>query len=228
MKNTLTFEHVSPSLVGNSRRVMLSEVAGRSAILEKVKGFYPEIKKDSEEAGKIIDMVKQLEHQGYQFEGAEASFELEVRKLLGTRPKFFELQMLSVQDEQQSDSRKKPSYATIKVLVGDQLEITAAEGMGPVNAIDAALRKALEVFYPEIGEIRLTDYKVRVLDSESATAATVRVLIESTDGHEYWATVGVAVDIMQASTRALMDSIEYKLLKSHAKAMGERRQTETA
>ena len=229
MKNPLSFEHVSPSAVGNSRRVMMSEVAGRSAILEKVKGFYPEIKKDSEEAAKIIDMVKKMEHQGYQFEGAESSFELEVRKLLGTRPKFFELQMLSVQDEQQPENlNKKPSFATIKVLVGEQLEITAAEGMGPVNAIDAALRKALEVFYPEIGEIRLTDYKVRVLDSESATAATVRVLIESTDGHEYWTTVGVAVDIMQASTRALMDSIEYKLLKSRARAENAEHKAETA
>lgn len=215
MKNSLTFEHVSPEAVGNSRRVMMSEVAGRSAILEKVKGFYPEIQKDSSEATMIIDMVKQMEHQGYQFEGAEASFELEVRKLLGVRPKFFELQMLNVVDEPQSEVRKKPSLASIKVLVGERLEITAAEGLGPVNAIDAALRKALEVFYPEIGEIRLTDYKVRVLDSESATAAKVRVLIESTDGHEYWTTVGVAVDIMQASTRALMDSIEYKLLKSN-------------
>ncbi len=229
MKNPMTFEHVSPSAVGNTRRMMMSEVAGRSAILEKVKSFYPEIKKDSEEAAKIIDMVKHMEHQGYQFEGAESSFELEVRKLLGTRSKFFELQMLSVQDEQQPENlNKKPSYATIKVLVGDQLEITAAEGAGPVNAIDAALRKALEVFYPEIGEIRLTDYKVRVLDSESATAATVRVLIESTDGHEYWTTVGVAVDIMQASTRALMDSIEYKLLKSRSGAEVAVQQTETA
>lgn len=228
LKNSLTFEHVSPSAVGNSRRVMMSEVAGRSTILEKVKGFYPEIKKDSDEATRIIDMVKQMEHQGYQFEGAEASFELEVRKLLGVRPKFFELQMLSVVDEPQSEIRKKPSLASIKVLVGDRLEITAAEGLGPVNAIDAALRKALEVFYPEIGEIRLTDYKVRVLDSESATAAKVRVLIESTDGHEYWTTVGVAVDIMQASTRALMDSIEYKLLKSQAQSKYFEAQGETA
>lgn len=230
MKNSLTFEHVSPSAVGNNRRVMMSEVAGRSAILEKVKGFYPDIKKDSEEATKIIDMVKQMEHQGYQFEGAEASFELEVRKLLGVRPKFFELQMLSVVDEPQSENqnRKKPSLASIKVLVADKLEITAAEGLGPVNAIDAALRKALEVFYPEIGEIRLTDYKVRVLDSESATAAKVRVLIESTDGHEYWTTVGVAVDIMQASTRALMDSIEFKLLKSQAQSKYFEAQSETA
>ncbi|MGE4484349.1 MAG: citramalate synthase [Oscillospiraceae bacterium] len=218
MKNSLTFEHVSPSAVGNSRKVLMSEVAGRSAILEKVRSFYPEIKKDSAEAARIIEMVKQMEHQGYQFEGAESSFELEVRKILGTRFKFFELEMLSVQDEQPSGSRIKPAFATIKVLVGDKLEITAAEGDGPVNAIDTALRKALEVFYPEIGEIRLTDYKVRVLDSESATAAKVRVLIESTDGHEYWTTVGVAVDIIQASCKALLDSIDYKLLKSHRKS----------
>ena len=228
MKNSSTFEHVAPSSVGNNRRVMMSEVAGRSAILEKVKGFYPDIKRDSDEATLIIDMVKQMEHQGYQFEGAEASFELEVRKLLGVRPKFFELQMLSVVDEPQSEIRKKPSLASIKVLVGERLEITAAEGLGPVNAIDAALRKALEVFYPEIGEIRLTDYKVRVLDSESATAAKVRVLIESTDGHEYWTTVGVAVDIMQASTRALMDSIEFKLLKSNVQSKALEAIVETA
>lgn len=216
MKNTLTFEHVPPSSVGNSRKILLSEVAGRSAILEKVRAFYPEIRKDSPEAARIIDMVKQMEHQGFQYEGAEASFELEVRKLLGTRMEFFELLMLNVTDEQPLGGEKKPSFATIKVLVGDQLEITAAEGNGPVNAIDIALRKALEVFYPEVGEIRLTDYKVRVLDSESATAAKVRVLIESTDGHEYWASVGVAVDIIQASCRALMDSIEYKLHKAQA------------
>lgn len=216
MKNTLTFEHVPPSSVGNSRKILLSEVAGRSAILEKVRAFYPEIRKDSPEASRIIDMVKHMEHQGYQFEGAESSFELEVRKLLGKRTRFFELLMLNVTDEQPLGGEKKPSYATIKVLVGDRPEITAAEGNGPVNAIDIALRKALEVFYPEIGEIRLTDYKVRVLDSESATAAKVRVLIESTDGHEYWTSVGVAVDIIQASCRALMDSIEYKLHRSHA------------
>ena len=228
VKNSLTFEHVSPERVGNSRKILMSEVAGRSAILEKVRAFYPEIQKESPEAAMIIDMVKHMEHQGYQFEGAESSFELEVRKLLGTRPKFFELQMLSVVDEPQSDRKKKPACATIKVLVGDRLEITAAEGAGPVNAIDGALRKALEVFYPEIGEIRLTDYKVRVLDSESATAAKVRVLIESTDGREYWTTVGVAVDIMEASCRALMDSIDYKLLKSQRRAEGSAQHTESA
>jgi 2-isopropylmalate synthase len=214
MKKPSTFEHVSPSVVGNSRKILMSEVAGRSAILEKVKTFLPDITKDSKEAAQIIGMVKSMEHQGYQFEGADSSFELEVRKILGKHVKFFELEKLNVTDEQTSD-KYKPAFATIKVMVGDKPEITAAEGDGPVNAIDTALRKALEVFYPEVGEIRLTDYKVRVLDSESATAAKVRVLIESTDGHDYWTTVGVAVDIIQASCKALLDSIEYKLLKSH-------------
>lgn len=214
MKNSCTFEHIPPASVGNCRKILLSEVAGRSTILAKVKSFIPEIEKDSPEAVRIIDMVKTLENQGYQFEGAESSFELEVYRTLGKNIKFFELEKLSVVDEQISDGIYKPAYATIKVLVGDKHEITAAEGDGPVNAIDTALRKALEIFYPEIGEIRLTDYKVRVLDSDSATAAKVRVFIESTDGHDFWSTVGVAVDIIQASCKALVDSIEYKLLKS--------------
>lgn len=214
MKNSRSFEHIPPAAVGNSRKILMSEVAGRSAILEKVKSFYPKIKKNSPEAAKIIEMVKEMELKGYQFEGAESSFELEVRRILGEKIKFFELEKINVTDEQDSTGIYKPAYATVKVLVGDQHEIDAAEGDGPVNAIDTALRKALEVFYPQIGEIRLTDYKVRVLDSDSATAAKVRVLIESTDGHDYWTTVGVAVDIIQASCKALVDSIDYKLLKS--------------
>lgn len=218
MKNACTFEHVSPETVGNTRKIVLSEVAGRSAVLEKVRQFCPDIEKNSAEASQIMDMVKQMEYQGYQFEGAEASFELEVRRILGMREQFFELEMLNVVDEQASQSRYKPAFATIKVLVGGKPEITAAEGDGPVNAIDRALRKALEVFYPEIGEVRLTDYKVRVLDSEAATAAKVRVLTESTDGRHFWATVGVAVDIIQASCRALLDSMEYKLMYSHQPA----------
>ena len=215
MKNARTFEHVPPESVGNSRTLLMSEVAGRSAILDKVKTLFPDLEKNSEEASKIIAMVKEMEHEGYQFEAAESSFELEVRKILGKQVRFFELEKLHVLDEQTSDKDSVPVYATIKVLVGDKHEIAAAEGDGPVNAIDKALRKALTVFYPEISEIRLTDYKVRVLDSQSATAAKVRVLIESTDGHEYWTTVGVAVDIIQASCKALFDSIEYKLLKSN-------------
>lgn len=215
IKNSRTFEHVPPSAVGNTRELLLSEVAGRSTILEKVKQIFPEIRKDSEEAARIVEMVKEMELKGYQFEGAEPSFELAVRRKLGREIKFFELEKLNVTDEQGLLSSGKTAYATVKVKVGDKSEITAAEGDGPVNAIDCALRKALEVFYPEIGEVRLTDYKVRVLDSRAATAATVRVIIESTDGHDYWTTVGVSVDIIAASTKALTDSLEYKLLKTH-------------
>lgn len=215
IKNSRTFEHIPPSAVGNSRQILLSEVAGRSTILEKVRMIFPDIRKDSEEAARIIEMVKEMECEGYQFEGAEPSFELAVRRKLGCETKFFELEKLNVNDEQGPSSDGKRAYATVKVKVGQRCEITAAEGDGPVNAIDCALRKALEVFYPEIGEVRLTDYKVRVLDSRAATAATVRVMIESTDGHDYWTTVGVAVDIIAASCKALTDAIEYKLLKTH-------------
>lgn len=220
MKNSRTFEHVPPSSVGNSRQLLLSEVAGRSAVLEKVRLICPEISRDSDEVSRIVAMVKEMEGRGYQFEGAEPSFELAVRRILGKEIKFFELEKLNVTDEQYSSEQYKPAYATVKIAVGSRHEITAAEGDGPVNAIDSALRKALEVFYPEIGGIRLTDYKVRVLDSQAATAATVRVMIESTDGHEYWNTVGVAVDIIAASCKALTDSIEYKLYKIYAARSG--------
>ena len=213
-KDSRAFEHVSPSAVGNIRKILLSEVAGRSTVIGKVRAFYPSITKDSEQAARIMEMVKRLEFEGYQFEGAEASFELAVRRLFGENPRFFELDRLSVVDEQTEKDGYRPAFATIKVIVGGRPEITAAEGNGPVNAIDSALRKALEVFYPEIGRMRLADYKVRVLDSRSATAAKVRVLIESTDGREYWSTVGVAVDIIQASCTALIDSIVYRLMKS--------------
>lgn len=214
MKDPRAYEHVDPEAVGNVRRFMLSEVSGRSAVLAKARAFFPEIRRDSSEAAQIVAMVKRMEQEGYQFEGADASFELEVRRMLGRSRKFFELEMLSVVDEQRAGLGYSPACATIKVLVNGKREITAAEGDGPVNAIDRALRKALEVFYPEIGGVRLHDYKVRVLDSGAATAARVRVLIETTDGREYWSTVGVAVDIIEASCRALLDSVEYRLMKT--------------
>ena len=215
MKMSRTFEHVSPSSVGNSRRLLLSEVAGRSTILEKVRQICPDINKESEEARLIVDMLKEMEREGYQFEGAESSFELAVRRILGKEVKFFELEMLSVTDEQTPAAQCKPACATVKISVGGRHEITAAEGNGPVNAIDTALRKALEIFYPEIGGVRLNDYKVRVINSEAATAATTRVMIESTDGRDYWTTVGVDTDIITASSKALTDAIQYKLLKTH-------------
>ena len=213
MKSTASFEHIDPSIVGNERRVLMSEVSGRSTIMSAIKEVEPEISKDSPEAKRIIDKLKKLEHEGYQFEGAESSFELVIRKELGKYKNFFELENFKViiTDPDKDDLS---ASAMIKVKVGDMDEITAAEGDGPVNALDKALRKALEVFYPELSKMRLTDFKVRVLDSESATAAKVRVWIESTDGENSWSTVGVSTNVINASWKALVDSVEYMLIKN--------------
>lgn len=207
-----SFEHIDPTLVGNKRRFLMSEVAGRNTVLEKIREIYPNVEKESQETENIIQRLKELEHQGYQFEGAESTFELVIRKQLGKYKPFFELETFKLMTEQTSNSKPSAS-ALIKVKVDGRSEITAAEGNGPVHALDRALRKALEVFYPELQNVHLTDFKVRVIDSNKATAAKVRVLIESTDGESVWTTVGVSTDIIEASWIALVDSIEYKLLK---------------
>jgi 2-isopropylmalate synthase len=212
VKNPVSYEHIDPDLVGNSRRTLMSEVAGRSTLLARIQAVDPKIGKDSPETKKIIERLKQLEHEGYHFEAAEQSFELVVRKMLGKYTPFFELVEFKVMVNEPSVNSMNSS-AMIKIRVGSETEITAAEGDGPVNALDKAVRKALERFYPAIGEIRLTDYKVRVLDSDQASAAKVRVLIESTDHRENWTTIGVSTDIIDASWHALVDSIEYKLVR---------------
>lgn len=207
-----SFEHIDPSMVGNKRRILMSEVSGRSTILNKIRKVSPKLGKDSPETQLIVDKLKQLEHEGYQFEAAESTFELVIRKQLGKYKPFFELQHYKIIGEQPSPG-KHSSMALVKVKVEGKEEMTVAEGNGPVNALDKALRKALEVFYPELKEVHLTDYKVRVLNTEAATGAKVRVWIESTDGKNVWSTVGVSTDIIEASWIALVDSIEYKLLK---------------
>lgn len=217
-KASNSFEHINPELVGNKRRFLMSEVAGRKTILDKIQEISPSIKKDSKETEAIIQRLKDLEHEGYQFEGAESTFELVIRKQLGKYKPFFELEKFKLMTEQPTISGLSAS-ALIKVVVEDKTEITAAEGDGPVHALDKALRKALEVFYPELSHVHLTDFKVRVIDSKSATAAKVRVLIESTDGESVWTTVGVSTDIIEASWIALVDSIEYKLIKELEKKM---------
>lgn len=211
-KNTTAYEHIDPSLVGNERVFLMSEVAGRSAILNLINKVDNTIQKNSEYTKKILEKLKEMEFQGYQYEGAEGSFELIVKKILGKYKKLFELGEFKVIVSEPSIHNNN-STAMIRIKVGEMEEITAADGDGPVNALDGALRKALEKFYPEIRKIKLTDYKVRVLDSTSATAAKVRVLIESTDNKETWTTIGVSADIIEASWIALVDSIEYKLLK---------------
>jgi len=212
-KNPKTFEHVDPTVVGNERRFLMSEVSGRATILSRIRDVEPSITKDSPETKQIIDRLKELEHEGYQFEGAESSFELMIRKELGKYKPFFDLEHFKVIVSEPPSGQGLSSSAIIKIKVDGINEITAAEGDGPVNALDMALRKALERFYPQITSIRLIDFKVRVLDSKSATAAKVRVVIETTDGVSTWKTVGVSTDIIDASWKALVDSIEYKLQK---------------
>lgn len=217
-KESSSFEHISPDLVGNRRRFLMSEVSGRSMVLSRIQKVIPSLTKESEETDQIIKKLKELEHQGYQFEGAESSFNLLVRKHLGKYQPFFNLIHFKIIGEQPQDNGCS-STAIIKLEVDGQEEITAADGNGPVHALDKALRKALEGFYPELKEVHLTDYKVRVLETKTATASTVRVLIESSDGEESWTTVGVSPDIIEASWIALVDSIEHKLLKDMEKKM---------
>jgi len=212
VKNPISYEHINPELVGNTRRVLMSEVAGRSTVLARINAVDPHLTKDSPETRRIIDRLKELEHEGYQFEAAESSFELVVRKMLGRYTPFFELVEFKVIVGEPSINEMNSSVI-IKVRVGEQEVLTVAEGDGPVNALDRAARKALERLYPALGEMRLTDYKVRVLDSDKASAAKVRVLVESTDGRENWTTIGVSTDIINASWQALVDAMEYKLLR---------------
>ena len=210
LKEPMSFEHIQPQLVGNERRILMSEVAGRSTVLSKVKKVAPHITKDCPETQLIIDELKRLEYEGYQFEGAESSFELMIMRTLGKEIKFFEVKDFKVFCEEHWSGEYSAS-AIVKVEVDGVDEITAAEGDGPVNALDLALRKALEVFYPQLKTMRLTDYKVRVLDATLTTASKVRVHIESTDGNRMWGTVGVSTNIIEASWIALVDSIEYYL-----------------
>ena len=213
IKNPDAYEHVSPERVGSSRVFLMSEVAGRSMIIEKIKKFEPSVTKDDEIVQEIIKKVKRLEAEGYQFEGADGSFELLMRKTIGKYQPFFTLHYYQTSGINPRPENGVNACAQIKVEVDGQIAVTAGEGDGPVNALDIALRNALERFYPAVKKIRLTDYKVRVLDGQSATASRVRVLIESTDGTASWTTVGVSADIMEASYLALVDSFEYKLIK---------------
>lgn len=208
-----SYEHIEPKLVGNKRRFLVSEVSGKSTILQEIRKVFPNVSKDDSSVQKITDRLKELEYEGYQFEGAEGTIELVIRKIIGKYKPFFKLNHFKIIGEQPYGTEEFTSTAVINITVDGRNEITAAEGEGPVNALDKAIRKALEVFYPEIKQARLVDYKVRVLDSESATQAKVRVLIESTDGIDTWSTVGVSRDVIQASWIALVDSIEYKLIK---------------
>jgi 2-isopropylmalate synthase len=211
-KNPISYEHINPEKIGNVRHILVSEVAGRSALLSKINAVDASLNKDSADTKRILEHLKFLEHEGYQFESAESSFELMVQRQLGKLNPFFTLKEYKVTTYAPATDGVN-STATIRIAVGEQQETTIAEGDGPVNALDKAMRKALERFYPAINEVKLIDYKVRVLDSDQATAAKVRVLIESADQRESWTTVGVSTDVIDASWRAMLDAIEYKLMR---------------
>jgi 2-isopropylmalate synthase len=212
-KNPATYEHIVPGLVGNRQRMLVSDYAGRSGLLVKAEEYGIRLSKDNVKLKELLATLKELENQGYQFEGAEGSFELLMRKAIGRHKPSFELLGFRVIVEKREGGQAPISEASVTVKVGTAVEHTAAVGAGPVNALDHALRKALEKFYPQLREVTLLDYKVRVLAASRGTASKVRVLIESGDHKEKWGTVGVSVNIMEASWQALADSIEYKLLQ---------------
>jgi 2-isopropylmalate synthase len=211
-KNPRTYEHVEPYTVGNTQRILVSELSGRANVVSKAREFGFTLEKGTKETAKILKILKEKENEGYQYEGAEASFELLIREALNHKKKFFDLEGFRVIVERQKDGRML-AEVTVRLKVGGEEFFKAAQGDGPVNALDNALRKALYKFYPSIKEMHLRDYKVRVLDEKSGTAAKVRVLIESGDVSGTWGTVGVSENIIEASFEALVDSIVYKLLK---------------
>src|SRR5256712_2958330 len=211
LKHPETYEHIDPEAVGNHRRVLVSELAGKANILWEARGDGVDPGRATPDSRRVLAELKALEDQGFQFEGAEASFALLMERALGRHKPYFELDAYRVIVEEQNRAAEPVAEATVGVRVKGILEHTAASGNGPVNALDHALRKALEEFYPSLQAMRLLDYKVRILDESKGTAAKTRVLITSGDGEETWGTVGVADNIIEASWQALVDSIEYKL-----------------
>jgi 2-isopropylmalate synthase len=209
-KNTATYEHIDPELVGNERRILVSELSGQSNILAKTTKY--DLQNNREMMTKILLRVQDLEHEGYEFEAAEASFDLLVKKTLGLYVPKFERLGYHVMVETNARG-EMTNEATVKVRVAGTLQHTVAEGDGPFNALDAALRKAVQPFYPRLAEMKLVDYKVRVVNARAGTAARVRVVIESTDESGVWSTVGVSENLIEASWLALVDSLEFKLFK---------------
>jgi 2-isopropylmalate synthase len=206
-----SYEHIDPTLVGNTRHVLISDLAGRSNIVMKARELGFDVSSATPQLKEMLARIKDLEHRGYEFEAADGSLALLIRRVLSAAPPAFVVDGYHVSMRRSGNT--SICEATIKVLVGGQSAHTVAEGDGPVNALDGALRAALVSFYEALGRVRLTDYKVRIIDSTSATAATTRVLIESTDGTTEWGTVGVNANIVEASLEALIDSFEYALVR---------------
>jgi len=213
LKDPAAYEHIEPEEVGNRRRVLVSDLSGKSTIAYKAREMEIKAEGNGYDSEKIVAEIKKLEDQGYQFDAAEGSLELLIRKVTGQFEEPFKLESFRVIIEK---NRSGPStaQATIRISVGEDYEITAAEGDGPVNALDNALRKALTKFFPQIEEMGLVDFKVRVIDGGGGTAAKVRVQIESRDPREIWSTIGVSENVIEASWQALVDSVQYKLSKA--------------
>jgi len=206
-----SYEHIDPALVGNSRNILVSDLSGRSNILMKARSLGFELDEAKPEVKAILQRVKELEHEGFEFEAAEASLALLIRGLLEGRPELlFTVDAYHV--SMRGDTASSACEATVKVRVGDVVHHTVADGDGPVNALDGALRMALARAFPRIAKVKLTDYKVRILDGVAGTAARTRVLITSSDGKREWGTVGVSGNIITASLQALVDSMEYALV----------------
>ncbi|MCK5087855.1 MAG: citramalate synthase [Melioribacteraceae bacterium] len=214
LKDSRMYEHIDPEVVGNLQRVIISDLSGQSNIRYKAKELGIDLPMNKEFSKKFVKYLKDLEYEGFQFDGAEASFELLLRNELNQFKDFFEVTYAKV-NVMFDDKGEEYSEAVLKVEVGGEVEHTAADGHGPVSALDKAMRKALLTFYPEISKIHLVDYKVRVLGEGDGTSAKVRVLIESSDGESTWSTVGVSENIIQASLQALSDSINYQLYKTN-------------
>jgi 2-isopropylmalate synthase len=218
-QNPLTYEHIAPDKVGNIRRILISDQSGRANILHKAKQWNLKLEPDDPVLATIISELKELENQGFQYEGAEASFELLMRRAMGLQRNYFKFESFRVMNHKYRMDKPPLTEATIRLFVGGSEVHTAAMGDGPVNALDCAIRKALSGFYPCLEEMELTDYKVRVLSGEHGTQARVRVLVDSKDLVCNWGTVGVSFNIIEASWQALIDSITYKLMKEDKKKL---------
>lgn len=210
-KNRATYEHIEPEVVGNWRRILISDLSGKSNIIFKAKEFGIDVNGGDPKIKKILGDLKTLENLGYQYEGAEGSFELLMHEALGDKEVFFDFVGFRVIVEKRQEDEEPISEATVKIRVNGVQEVTASEGTGPVDALDKAIKKALTKFYPELEEVNLIDYKVRILDEKKGTRSKIRVLVESGDHHSKWGTVGVSENIIEASWQALIDSLEYKL-----------------
>jgi len=213
LRNPRTYEHIPPESVGNRRKILVSEQAGRSNVIHRAKEMGIEIDPQDPRLFELVQKIKEAENYGYQYEGADASFEILLRNTLGEDIDLFSTKGFRVIVEKREEG-ETVTEATVKLEVEDEIAHTVAEGDGPVHALDNALRKALKQYFPHLERMKLTDYKVRVLNEKEGTAAKIRVLIQTSDGEKEWGTVGVSTNIIEASWNALIDSIKYGLWKA--------------